>query len=381
MTDRSDNALQEAAPDPTERYHGEVVYIYAFDLAYDMNRQMLAELLGQPVQEYSIGPSKRSPKQLFFYKPQMVVLPEEVRASAEGSVRVRRVIKVFNIGAVSIQIRVSFEDKSLADLVRYHHLPLEGGSIEQEAQHLAEQMLEQLRPYCIRPVAQLGPYEEYTVFCLRDLPGRPRTGGQTEAWLKEHRRLVAGLLTEEEDPSLLSRQETVESTRPYLSYYDNDLVVADWDSALVVDDGGAVDEVLHIMEVANVQLLELEAYDRLLDGALERAYRDLYRARTGIGRDVYRDLRELRVDMARLTDELENITKFFGDWHLARIYQQVCQRFHLADWNRIINEKLQTLADLYQLLQQDRNNFWMVVLESTIILLFVIDLLLLVWMR
>jgi uncharacterized Rmd1/YagE family protein len=85
--------------------------------------------------------------------------------------------------------------------------------------------------------------------------------------------------------------------------------------------------------------------------------------------------------MARLTDELENITKFFGDWHLARIYQQVCRRFHLADWNRIINEKLQTLADLYQLLQQDRNNFWMVVLESTIVLLFVIDLLLLVWMR
>ena len=34
-----------------------------------------------------------------------------------------------------------------------------------------------------------------------------------------------------------------------------------------------------------------------------------------------------------------------------------------------------------ELLQQDRNNFWMVVLESTIILLFVIDLLLLVWMR
>jgi uncharacterized Rmd1/YagE family protein len=85
--------------------------------------------------------------------------------------------------------------------------------------------------------------------------------------------------------------------------------------------------------------------------------------------------------MARLTDELENITKFFGDWHLARIYQHVCHRFHLADWNRIINEKLQTLADLYQLLQQDRNNFWMVVLESTIVLLFILDLVLLLWNR
>jgi hypothetical protein len=381
MTDRLDNDLSLDTAASTERYHGEVVYLYAFDLAYDMNRQPLTEILGRPVQEYSIGPSKRSPKQLFFYKPQMVILPEEERRLAEGSVRIRRIVKVYNIGAVSIQIRVPFQDKGLEDLVGYHNLAIQGSSVEHEARQLAGKVLEELRPYCIRPVSQPDPYEEYTVFCLRDLPGRPRTGGQTEAWLKDHRRGVAGLLTEEEDASLLSRQETVDSTRPYLSYYDNDLVVADWDSALVIGDDEAVEDVLHIMEVANVQLLELEAYDRLLDSALERAYRDLNRARTGIGRDVYRDLREIRVDMARLTDELENITKFFGDWHLARIYQQVCSRFHLADWNRIINEKLQTLADLYQLLQQDRNNFWMMILETTIVLLFILDLLLLLWNR
>ena len=38
-------------------------------------------------------------------------------------------------------------------------------------------------------------------------------------------------------------------------------------------------------------------------------------------RGVQRELREIRVDFARLSDELTNITKFFGDWHLARIYQ------------------------------------------------------------
>lgn len=368
-------------PSSTERYSGEVVYLFAFDLAYDMNRRPLSELLGQPVQGYSIGPSKRSPKQLFFYRPQMAVLPDEAMPSAKGPIQVRRIVKVFNIGAVSIQIRVPFTDKSLEELVGYHDLRLQQGAVERQAFQLAQRLLEQLRPYCIRPVEQLGLTEEYTVFRLANLPGRPRTGNQTEVWLKEHRRQVAGLLTDEEDARLLSRQETMDSTQPYLTYYDNDLVVADWDSALVVGDGDAVEEVLHIMEVANVQLLEMEAYDRVLDGALERAYRDLYRARTRISREVYRNLREIRVDMARLTDELENITKFFGDWHLARIYQQVCQRFHLADWNRITNEKLRTLADLYQLLQQDRNNFWMVVLESTIVLLFVIDLVLLVWQR
>jgi len=36
------------------------------------------------------------------------------------------------------------------------------------------------------------------------------------------------------------------------------------------------------------------------------------------------------------------------------------------------------LDDLYQLLSQDRNNRWMLTLEVTIVLLFVIDLILLV---
>jgi hypothetical protein len=52
-------------------------------------------------------------------------------------------------------------------------------------------------------------------------------------------------------------------------------------------------------------------------------------------------------------------------------------RFHLSDWHRSIGEKLQTLDNLYQLLQHDRNNRLMLILEITIVLLFVIDLIML----
>jgi hypothetical protein len=63
--------------------------------------------------------------------------------------------------------------------------------------------------------------------------------------------------------------------------------------------------------------------------------------------DIMRELREIRVDLARSSDELSNITKFFGDWHLARIYQNISARFHLADWHRTLEEKLKTLDSLY----------------------------------
>jgi hypothetical protein len=162
-----------------------------------------------------------------------------------------------------------------------------------------------------------------------------------------------------------------------LTYYRNDLVVIDWDAALLIGEKDNLNDILHVMELANVQLLELAAYDRILDGSIDAAYRDLSYRGPRVKRDAQRNIREIRVDLARLSDELQNITKFFGDWHLARIYQSLSGRFHLSDWHSIIDEKLRTLNDFYHLLKQDSVNFWMIVLEATIVLLFIIDLLLL----
>jgi hypothetical protein len=356
---------------------GEVVYIRAFDLAYDMRRQRIAEILGQTVQEYHVGPSKPGPKTGFFYRPQMVSLPPRVYQSSVGPLEVSISVKIYNVGAVSIQVRTPFEVSSLEDLVKYYGLRLAGNSIEVEVVQLAERIRRELEPYLVRPVPVLEHGEDYTVFCIYQLPAGQADGSRrTEDWLKANRRAVAALLTQESDPQRLSEQEAAESTERYLTYYESDLVVPDWDAALVVGEQNSLEEIIHVMELANVQLAELAAYDRVLDGALEVAYRDLSRPRR-VGREVSRSLREIRVDLARLNDELLNITKFFGDWHLARIYQSLFSRFHLKDWHDTINVKLRTLADLYHLLHQDWVNNWMVVLEATIVLLFIFDVVLL----
>ncbi len=356
---------------------GEVVYIRAFDLAYDMKRQRIGQILGQQVQDYLVGPSKPGPKNAFFYQPHMVVLPPKMYETPVGPLEVSLTIKVYNVGAVSIQVRTPFAVSSIEELVKYYGLGLAGASIEAEVLRLAEQVRQELEPYLVRPVPVLEQGEDYTVFCIYQLPaGQGKSGQRTEDWLMENRRAVAALLTQESDPGRLSDQEAAESTERYLTYYESDLVVPDWDAALVVGEQDSLEEIIHIMELANVQLAELAAYDRVLDRALEVAYRDLARPRR-VGRDVSRNLREIRVDMARLNDELLNITKFFGDWHLARIYQNLFSRFHLRDWNDTINVKLRTLADLYQLLHQDWINYWMVLLETTIVLLFILDVALL----
>lgn len=363
------------------RYRGEVVYIFAYDVAYEMTRQPVRELLGQPVAQFSVDASKRSPKHLFFYRPQMVRLPPLERIGPRGPVRIERIIKLLPVGAISITVRVPYEAEHVEELVGFHDLQFSNGSLSDEVRQLAEEVRRELAPCYIRPVAQLADEEAYTVFCLESpLRNADGTISRTEDWLKAHRRTVAALLTQETDPDRLSHQEFTESTDRYLSYYENDLVVIDWDAALIVDERRNFDETLYILELANLQLAELEAYDRLLDDALERAYRDVSSQPVrGRGRNnALRELREIRIDLERFSDELSNITKFFGDWHLAHIYENVAARFHLGDWHRTIDGKLKTLADLYQLLNQDRTNRWMIILELTIVLLFIIDLVILI---
>jgi hypothetical protein len=369
---------REPKPAKTRRYVGEVVYIYAFDVAYDLTRQPIRELLGQPVAQFVVDASKRSPRHLFFYRPQMVRLPPLERIGPNGPFRVERVIKILPVGAISITIRVPFVVEQIEDLIVYHDLQFSNGSLNLEVRRLAEEVRSELARHFVRPVPQLAEEEAYTVFCIESpIPGEGDRPLNAEDWMCTHRREVASLLTQEPDIDQLSKQEADESTHRYLSYYERDLVVIDWDAALLIDERQNFDETLYVMELANLQLAELEAYDRILDNSLERAYRDLGLRRSRGGAGILRELREIRIDLARFSDELSNITKFFGDWHLARIYENISARFHLAEWHRTIDDKLQTLADLYQLLNHDQTNRWMLILEVTIVLLFIIDLVIL----
>lgn len=352
------------------RYRGEVVYVYAFDVAYEMGRQPVRELLGQPVAQFALDISKRNPRQLFFYRPQMVRLPPLERIGPHGSVRVERTVKLLPVGAISISIRVPFDVVNIDDLVVYHDLQFSTGSLYDEVRQLAEDIRNELASYYVRPTATLADEEAYTVFCLESPVNKPDEAPfNAELWWKANRRAVASLLAQEPERDQLSRQEADESTGKYLSYYQHDLVVVDWDAALILDLKQNFDQTLYVMELANLQLAELEAYDQILDNSLDRAYRDLGRSAVRSRGTVLRELREIRIDLARFSDELLNITKFFGDWHLARVYQAVSSRFHLADWHRTIDAKLKTLDDMYQLINHDQTNRWMLILEATIVLL------------
>ncbi|MDE3066405.1 MAG: hypothetical protein KGJ60_02535 [Verrucomicrobiota bacterium] len=357
---------------------GEVVYLYAFDVANEIITERVQEILSEKPFPFEIRMDRTLPKDMPLYKPLAIELPP-LPARCHGA-PVRLLIRIYDVGVVTVMMRVAFKASALADLMPYHNPALEDGqTLDAIALKLCGQACDGLRDLMVGRAEFPPPPEAYTVFCLTDLGG----ADDVNRWLGEHRREAAGLLTETV-PEQLSEAQVNEVLRIQRSFENTDLAVIDWDAALVVDLAGYADDVLYALELANLQLEEFRVMDRRLDAYLDRAYDDLERRHVplfGAASKILRHLCRFRVDVAKLADEVTHITKFFGDWHLARVYLGARDRFYLDQWRASVEERLAQVDKLYSVVHAEVNEQRMLWLEAIIVIFFALDLVILLLAR
>src|SRR5439155_10770563 len=149
----------------------------------------------------------------------------------------------------------------------------------------------------------------------------------------------------------LSPEEVAEALRLYLRYGPDDLLVADWAAAVLIDRDCA--ETLEAIEYANMQLLEFRHIDNRLDESLAAAYRlihPLTRSWMPFWRSHARPLRamgELKVEANDLFERTGNVLKLIGDPYMARVYRMLAARFHLEVWEKSIQRNLVVAEGVY----------------------------------
>lgn len=363
---------------------GEVVYLYAYDVANEIATDKVQQILTTRPAPVRIRTDHTYPKDVPLYQP-LTIEPE--RQAAIGGRPVRLVLRIYDVGVVSITVRVPVEVGQLADLQPLHSRRLDNGqTLDELAGELCLDACKSLGDAMIESSPPTEP-EAYTVFCLTEIDGTAdgTSGGATDVqqWLTTHRRAVAGLLSET-DPARLSEEQVRESFRVERSFSLGDVVIIDWDAALLVDLDGYVDDVLYILELANVQLEEYRRMDERLDKYLNRAYEEVQQHRFGIFgtyTSILRKLRLFRVDVTKLSDEVSHIGKFLGDWFLARVYLGASERFYLEHWRTSVEQRLDQLDKLYNVVNSEVMNRRLLWLECLIVVFFAIDLALLVLLR
>lgn len=360
---------------------GEIVSLQLFDVGGTFGLKELRERLQRldPRAGPSVG--KGTPPYVEFPTPLIVDLEPVTVHGPLGDGAAKVTLVYFPIGAVSVRFRHEFEVPALKQLQGWSQSQIGWKGRLLSIEQAARAILDDQRPgweAAIRdPYTKSVIYESYTVYAVRDLDA-----GGGEPFLTAHGREVAALL-KGEDGSRLHEKEVREALRAWFSYYDDDLTVIDWDAAFIADASPEYEDLVFVLEIANLQLLEFRAYDDYLDDVLVRAYDELAGVfrRPGLfssARRTAHDLSLLRMEIAELADEADNITKFLGDWFLARVYAAAQEKFHLGSWRSNVDDKLATLHQLYLIANQESDNRRLLTLEVMIVLLFVLDLVVLV---
>jgi len=356
---------------------GEVVYFCAFDVANDVLADRVGTVLGQRPVSMKLRLRHATPKDVSFRRPWVVVPALDLRREGQP---VRPQVHIFEVGVISVMARVAFDVTDLSALAPFHDLKLDDGrTLDQVSQELCAAVCRDLGPALVRPAEPAEP-ERYTAFCIHVLDDGPDLG----EWLSRERARLAALLSRLA-PERISEVHIADVMRQQRSLEKTDLVVIDWDAALIVDLAGPADDVLYVLEVANLQLEEFRVMDQTLDRYLNEAYEDLERRGTvtlfGSISAVLRKLRWFRMDLAKLADEVTNITKFVGDWYLARVYLGVRERFHLDAWRNSVEHRLAQLDELYSVAREEvfeRRLLW---LELLMAFFFAIDIIAILWGR
>src|ERR1035437_1556794 len=104
---------------------GEVVYLYAFDVANEIITPRVQEILSEKPFPFEIRMDRTLPKDMPLYKP-LAIEPRPLPATLFGT-PVRLLIRVYDVGVVTVMMRVAFEMNALEDLMPFHNPKLENG--------------------------------------------------------------------------------------------------------------------------------------------------------------------------------------------------------------------------------------------------------------
>jgi hypothetical protein len=354
---------------------GRFFAMFSFDVGYEIDLDRLPGTAAEPRgADGEIVVRKSAPARVLYPSPSRS-LPLGGRTLPLGDrvARAEATLRVHAFGAVSVLFAFPFDDVDAETLPALTASLTTGTALESAARAILRDTLPMLAPAIVRPAGDDPKLVEdyYVVQVSRFVPD-----ADAQTLLGTHRDLLARIVHCE--PHALSPSETDEVLRTAVTYRPGDLVVTDWNVALVFDQDW--EDAVDVLELLNVQLLELRFLDAMLDRRVNALYDYVARPRRWFSfhREVVRvrELSELRLDTATLRERLVNAVKLVGDLYLTKIYARTADRLHLDEWQRSLDGKLELVQKIADVLASRTATARAELLEITVILLIALEIVL-----
>lgn len=280
--------------------------------------------------------------------------------------------RIYDLGILAFRIMIPLPEpleweQAVTLLAEVQSYP---GSVMDVFNHGLDELHATLGPAIERPNATIR-LEDYTILVIERL-----AAGTPASRLARHPVLLRTALGERK-----SLSETVQSLATTLSYYEDDLILLTWGTAIVIEpDAAARDDATLLLEFANVQLLAFRSYD-------DEVERDLGRITPRIARtprpvwirlqSSSRFLREIYALIADITDtstRVENALKVTEDVYWNRVYSAAITVLRVETWRTGISEAVGVLQQMASLLRDEAQAAWATLLEVLVIALIAVEL-------
>jgi len=300
-------------------------------------------------------------------------LGEEILNLPSGKFQVRIFARIWNYGVLSVTLEMAIPPGTTWDALVRTAAELEASAdVDLLCVSRKDALKKEIMPSVTSP-AEWEVFEDYITYIVEKAEGleNPRE------FIKKVD--VAALILAE-DKERLSDESRAFILESAIQYSNSDLAIIDWNSALLIEPDGERD-VADVIEFSLTHLLEFRYYDEMLGRKLDELYDAMELKRESVinlFRNFYADIAEdssrKYMEFSEFLGRVENSLKTVGDPYLAVVFRASALEFHFDDWRKSISRKMDTLAQISQILHGEvntRRSHW---LEIVVILLIAIEL-------
>lgn len=354
------------------------IFIYrVFDIAHEIDLKKAQPLLEKKTSDTSEITLKkfklqRDPHRTIIMRdpPLVFTATEEevsINFSQELSFKLKNSIeiKLWDYGVLSICFKLDLPPNLVwTNLIKIGAMLDNNATIDEVAQKRRDQITGLIASALKHPYSH-NIYEDYLTYVVEEvttvLPSAVDPNGEvvkiTDPLVLVKSAPVAELIFFEPEVRLSeSTQKSLEST--ILQYSRKDLLLFDWNSALIVDFTGKQDyqDSADVLEFSLSQLLELRVYDHLLDDKLDILYTSMEERDTALKQPnfyaaIAEEAGQMYIEFSDFFDKIETSLKTVGDIHLAKILRTADKKFAFDELKRSMSRKMDTVANISKLLQ------------------------------
>ena len=346
--------------------------MFAFDIGFQIDLDAATPLVREATRQHVVR--ARRPAPIWFdYTPAPVRLIVDGGSVVVGGMRTEAGVEmlIYDFGAAHLMYTFPLP-ATLDELPALAAALQDNQALLKDATERLERIAGLIREAIERP-AIADAVEDFTAFAITHW-----NENGPEELIARHRAVIARAI--EAETGELCDQQTARSTSGVIAYTPRDAAIVDWNGAVLFDE--EPDDVLAVLQHANVELLELRVLDRELDDLIDHADETLQRLVTRRlwpsfeQRRMLKRFASVQTDAAVMFEGVNNAIKLLGNQYLARVYKLAAERLDLRAWQSSVQRKIEAADIVYGKMSDASSIRRLETLEWVIIILIAISILL-----